>query len=107
VVQVAEARKVQRLAATWKLLRIAGAEMAASAYAPVLRPTAAEALISWAAGSARAPWQCRVFLGRILQLLKKEPTKLPTIPIAPPINTGSSTFHNGVTEESIRQYRTD
>src|SRR5882762_10841530 len=52
VVQVAAARKVQR-----ELLRLAGAEMAASACAPA--PTAAEALLSWAAGSARAAWQCR------------------------------------------------
>lgn len=50
VVQVAAAQKVQPLAATWELLRLAGAEMAASAYAPAQRPTAAEALISWAAG---------------------------------------------------------
>lgn len=49
-VQVAAARKVQRLA---------GAEVAASACAPARRPTAAEALISSAAGSARKPWQCR------------------------------------------------
>ena len=58
-VQVAAARKVQRLAATCELLRLAAAEVAASACAPARRPTAAEALISSAAGSARKPWQCR------------------------------------------------
>ena len=57
VVVQAAARKVQRLAATWELPQLAGAEMAASACAPA--PTAAEALLSWAAGSARAAWQCR------------------------------------------------
>jgi len=56
VVQVAAVRKVQPLAATWELPH-AGAEMGASACAPARRPTAAEALISWAAGSAWKPWQ--------------------------------------------------
>jgi hypothetical protein len=41
VVQVAAARKVQRLAATWALLRLGGTEMAPSTCAPALRPTAA------------------------------------------------------------------
>src|SRR5882762_7389011 len=56
VVQVAAVRKVQPLAATWELPH-AGAEMGASACATARRPTAAEALISWAAGSAPKPWQ--------------------------------------------------
>src|ERR1035437_8215867 len=59
VVQVAAARKVRPLAATSELLRLAAAEVATSACAPARRPTAAETLISWAAGSARKPWQCR------------------------------------------------
>jgi hypothetical protein len=57
---VAAARKVQRLAATRELLRLAGVDnmAAASACAPARRAAAAEVLISlmsWAAGSARKP----------------------------------------------------
>src|SRR5258707_13644723 len=64
VVQVAAARKVQRLAATGPLPRLAGADnMTASACAPARRPTAAGGLISLAAGSAREPWS-RKFLQR-------------------------------------------
>ena len=59
--QVAAARnKAQRLAARRELPRLAGADMAAASdCAAVRRPAAAEALLSWAASSARKPWQRR------------------------------------------------
>ena len=57
VVPVAAARNKGRgLVATRELRRLAAADMTASACAPARRPTAAEALISSAAGAARTAW---------------------------------------------------
>ncbi len=62
VVRLDAARKLQRLAANWELLRPAGAEMAASACALALWPTAAEAPIPWAAGYPEAEKLSEVLL---------------------------------------------